>query len=173
MRDRVIGALGTVLLTSVTGYGWYLAHAEPPRTPAVAVAALSVAPGAALGFDELLEPGALLKPTAKVQGLAGRRVTLVGFMAQLELPPRGAFYLGPRPMRGDEAGGGTADLPPNSVLVLSPSLASSPAPFIAGPLEVTGVLEVGNQPDPDGRVSAFRVRLDAMPRPVPPQGESI
>jgi hypothetical protein len=88
-------------------------------------------------------------------------VRLVGFMAQLELPPRGAFYLVPRPVRCDESGAGTADLPPESVLVLSASSAGRVVPFLAGALELTGTLELGNQPDSEGRVSAFRLRLDA------------
>jgi hypothetical protein len=41
---------------------------------------------------------------------------MVGFMAELELPLRGAFFLTPRPLHGDEAGGGTAELPLDAAL---------------------------------------------------------
>jgi len=114
-----------------------------------------------LDFGEFFEPGAGLHPSPGLRSLAGQRVRLVGFMAQLELPPRGAFYLVPRPVRCDESGAGTADLPPESVLVLSASSAGRVVPFLAGALELTGTLELGNQPDSEGRVSAFRLRLDA------------
>jgi hypothetical protein len=121
-----------------------------------------------LEFREFFAPGAGLALTRKLRALSGQRVRLVGFMAQLELPPRGAFYLVPRPVRCDESGGGTADLPPESVLVISASSAGQAVPFLAGALEVAGVLEVGNQPDSEGRVSAFQLRLDAdRPSPRP------
>ena len=86
---------------------------------------------------------------------------LVGFRAQLELPPTGAFYLVPRPIHCDESGGGTADLPPESVLVLSPASTGKVVPFLEGALELTGTFELGSAPDSEGRVAAFRLRLDA------------
>ncbi|HTV25522.1 MAG TPA: hypothetical protein VMG12_42795 [Polyangiaceae bacterium] len=117
-------------------------------------------PAEPLAWSELLEPGAALVPSAKTKALAGQRVRLVGFMAQMELPIPGAFYLVPQPVECDEAGGGTADLMPASVLVLSELAQGQVLPHAPGALEVSGVLEVGNQPGPDGRMSAFRLRLD-------------
>lgn len=114
-----------------------------------------------LAFSEFFAPGAQLKPSEKLRALAGKRVRLVGFMAQLELPPTGAFYLVPRPLHCDESGGGTADLPPESVLVLSTASAGKVVPFLEGALELTGTFELGNAPDSEGRVAAFRLRLDA------------
>ena len=118
-------------------------------------------PAQRLEFAEFFEPGAGLHPSQKVRSLVGQRVRLVGFMAQLELPPTGAFYLVPRPLHCDESGGGTADLPPESVLVLSTASAGKVVPFLEGALELTGTFELGNAPDSEGRVAAFRLRLDA------------
>jgi hypothetical protein len=120
-------------------------------------------PAETLELRELLEPGPVLKPSVRTTALAGRRVRMVGFMAQMELPPKGGFYLVPRPVRCDEAGGGTADLPPDNVLVMARSAAGETISFMDGALEVTGVLEVGNRADADGRVSAIRLLLDGPP----------
>jgi len=82
-------------------------------------------------------------------------------MVEMEVPPRGSFYLVPRPLLADESGGGTADLPPHAVRVVV--VRSSPGeviPFVARPIEVTGVLVLGNAVDEDGRVSAIRLVLD-------------
>jgi len=119
-----------------------------------------LSPAEPLAWSELLEPGAAFVLSAKTKALAGRRVRLVGFMAEMELPIPGAFYLVPQPVECDEAGGGTADLMPTSVLVISESARGQVVPHVPGALEVTGVLEVGNLPGPDGRMSAFRLRLD-------------
>jgi hypothetical protein len=141
---------------------------EPDSIPADGASA-DGAPAEPLAWSELLEPGAALVPSAKTRALAGQRVRLVGFMAQMELPIPGAFYLVPQPVDCDEAGGGTADLMPTSVLVLSASTQGQIVPHLPGALDVSGVLEVGNQPGPDGRMSAFRLRLDSDPANPPRQ----
>ena len=133
----------------------------PARQPATAAERAAPRPAQKLEFSEFFEPGAGLRPSDKLRALAGQRVRLVGFMAQLELPPTGAFYLVPRPIHCDESGGGTADLPPESVLVLSAASTGKAVPFLAGALELTGTFELGNAPDSEGRVAAFRLRLDA------------
>jgi hypothetical protein len=102
-----------------------------------------------------------LKPSAKLLSLNGRRARLVGFMAQMEQPPSGAFYLCPTPVYADESGGGTADLPVGSVRVIVRSAKGKKIPFIARPIEVTGILEVGPQTEEDGTVSSVRLILDA------------
>jgi hypothetical protein len=119
-----------------------------------------VAPAASLAFGELLQPGVTLAPSRRVLDLAGKRVRLSGFMAQMELPPRGGFYLTARPVHCDEAGGGTADLPPESVRVVVRSARGEEIPFLEGLLEITSELEVGNAADDEGRVSAFRLVVD-------------
>lgn len=114
-----------------------------------------------LALKELFRPGGdALVPSDKTTKLAGQRVRMTGFMAHMEIPPKGAFFLVPYPVHCDEAGGGTADLPPESVLVISESARGREIPWMRGPLEMTGILEVGNRADEDGRVSAFRLFLD-------------
>lgn len=49
--------------------------------------------------------------------LRSENVRLIGFIAQKETPPIGAFYLCPRPVTCDEEGGGTADSPHDSVFI--------------------------------------------------------
>src|SRR5262245_11872316 len=106
-----------------------------------------------------------LKPSAKLLGLQGRRARLVGFMAQMEQPPSGAFYLCPMPVYADESGGGTADLPVGSVRVIVRSAKGKKIPFIARPIEVMGILEVGARAEEDGTVSSVRLILDAPQEP--------
>lgn len=113
-----------------------------------------------LQVRELLEPGAELRPTAKATALAGRRVRLVGFIADMELAPEGALYLVPQPVRCDEAGGGTADLPPETVLVTLSFLARQKLPHAPGLVEVIGTFEVGNRPGPQGHASNFRLLME-------------
>ena len=139
------------------------------KTSTVAAASASAAQGSGtklaetattIEFRELLDPGPKLKPSAKALSLSGQRVRLVGFMAQMELPPTGAFYLVPRPIKEDESGGGTADLPLDSVLILVPSEPGKVIEYVPGALEGTGIFEVGNRSDEEGRISNFRLRLD-------------
>jgi hypothetical protein len=137
------------------------ARAEPVSPFVEAHPAVAEPPAQRLEFAEFFEPGSGLHPSQKLRSLVGQRVRLVGFMAQLELPPKGAFYLVPRPVRCDESGAGNADLPLESVLVISQSSAGRVVPFLAGALELTGTFELGNEPDSEGRMSAFRLRLDA------------
>jgi hypothetical protein len=111
-------------------------------------------------FADLLAPGPRLVPSPKLAALAGRHVRLVGFMAELEEPLRGAFYLTARPVRCDEGGGGTGDLPPDSVLVMVRSASDQEIPFYPGAIEVAGVLALGTTAEGEGRPATFRITLD-------------
>jgi len=127
-----------------------------------------------LELGELVRPGAKPGPSAKARALQNQRVRLVGFMVQLEDPPRGAFYLAARPVRCDEGGAGTGDLPPDAVRVVVRSAAAEEIPFYPGAVEVTGVLVIGAETDDEGRPSYFRLILDrpedlARPASVPPR----
>lgn len=114
-----------------------------------------------LAFGELFEAGPReLQPSPKLLSLNGKRVKMVGFMAQMEIPLRGAFYLAPRPLSCDESGGGIGDLPPEAVRVVVRSHSGKVVPFVRGPLEVTGVLEVGYRAEQDGEASSLRLILD-------------
>jgi len=127
-----------------------------------------------LELRELLSPGAKPGPSARARALRNRRVRLVGYMAELEDAPRGAFYLASRPVRCDEGGAGTGDLPPDAVRVVVRSAAAEEVPFYPGLLEVTGVLVIGGETDGEGRPSFFRLILDrpedlATPAPGRPR----
>src|SRR5215471_7182834 len=104
-----------------------------------------------------------LKPSQKLLSLNGKRVRMVGYMARMERVIPGAFYLVPHPVMCDEEGGGTSDLPVENVLVLVRSAKEKEIAFIPRLLEVTGILEVGNREEEDGRVSAIRLTLDGPP----------
>ncbi|HEX7476387.1 MAG TPA: hypothetical protein VF331_01135 [Polyangiales bacterium] len=167
--------LSVVFLASAsTMYLGLQARHVPPfdttraTAPAAASGAAALATAAQLGFAELLAPGAGLRLSDKALSLDGKRVRMSGFMARMELPPAGGFYLVPHAVSCDEAGGGSADLPIESVLVLSRSAQGRPVSFIGGALEVTGILQTGNQADADGRVSALRLLLDAAAFQVSP-----
>ena len=52
-----------------------------------------------LSFRELFEASPReLKPSQKLLALNGKRVTMVGYMAQMEIAPLGAFYLASAPV---------------------------------------------------------------------------
>ena len=137
-------------------------------TLAAVVAVLLVAPGGArealpvpLSFREFFDPSPQgLEPSARLRSVAGKRVRLIGYMARMESPPKGGFYLCASPVLATEAGGGTADLPPDAVLVVVRSAKGKELAHIQRLLEVTGVLELGPQVDEDGRVSRIRILLE-------------
>ena len=138
---------------------------------ALLLAASSVRPAAIpISFSEFLQDSTVLAPSARLLSLNGKRVRLVGFMARMEVPPRGGFYLCPPPVSADESGGGTADLPVESVLVVMRSARGREVAYRPGPLEVIGILQVGSRTDEEGRVAGFQITLDppAPRRRVPP-----
>lgn len=138
----------------------------PRRAPEPAIATTAVPPASPeapideLALEGLIANGPRLAPSVRALALDGKRVRLVGYMARMEDPPRGGFYLVPRPLFCDESGGGTGDLPPASVLVQGAAADDTVVPFAPGALAVTGIFEVGNRAGADGRVSSFRLRLD-------------
>jgi hypothetical protein len=114
-----------------------------------------------LAFGEFFAPSSTeLKPSDRLLALAGQRVKLVGFMAKMEIAPKGAFYLTPRPVSCDEEGGGTADLPPEAVYIVVRSSAGKEIAHTPRALEVTGLLEVGYHVEEDDRVTHIRLLLD-------------
>jgi hypothetical protein len=118
-----------------------------------------------LAFREFFDPTAReLRPSARLVSLVGRRVRLAGFMVRSETPPTGGFFLCPFPVVATEAGGGTADLPPETVFVVVPESAGRAVTPVDGPVVVEGVLELGSRAGEDGQVSSIRVVV----RPVPP-----
>lgn len=92
----------------------------------------------------------------------GRLVRLRAYMVQQEQATAGAFYLSPRPvLMSQHADGQADDLAPSTVLVLLPEeLQDWVVAYTRGLVEVVGVLELGRQEGPDGRVSWVRLQLD-------------
>jgi len=124
---------------------------------------------AALAFERLYSAGpAGVRIAPEVEALAGRTVRIVGHMVRMEEPSRSAFYLAARPAAADESGGGTGDVPPGAIRVELPALAGD-VPWLAGPVEVVGRLEVGRAEDAQGRVSFLRIVVDLPP--APPAGD--
>jgi hypothetical protein len=175
MRRVTIAAL--VALSLVAGGAaaiWGVSANRKASSASVSQIRRHVETAVQLEFRDLLDPGPKLKPSEKALALNGQRVRLVGFMAEMELPIKGGFYLVPRPLSLDEAGGGTADLPLESVLVVVPSMEGKVIAPVKGALEGIGRFEVGNRSDDEGRVSNFRLKLDlsagvALPQAVEKQ----
>lgn len=99
------------------------------------------------------------EPSAELLALVGKKVTLVGFMVHVDTPVIGGFYLSPYPAACDESGAGRGDVPPTSVLVLPKVARGKQVAFVPGALEVTGVLEVGNQ-ETSGEMWTLRLIVD-------------
>lgn len=103
------------------------------------------------------------EPTPELVALAGKRVTLVGFMVALERPVLGGFYLASYPASSDESGAGRGGVPPTAVLVLVRAARGKYIEYVPGALELSGVLEVGNS-ESSGEISTIRLRVeDARP----------
>jgi hypothetical protein len=118
----------------------------------------------ALAFDDFFVKDARnLEPTPALVAANGKRVRIVGFMAQMELPPKSGFYLTRRPVFCDEAGGGTADLPPDAVRVVVVSEHPNEIPYLPGPLAIVGILDIGHKEEADGTVSPLRLLLRGEP----------
>jgi hypothetical protein len=134
----------------------------------LALATATSGTAASMRWNDLFETtSGRVALSARLRSLEGKSVRIIGYMAQLEDAPRGAFYLASRPVSGDESGGGTADLPPDAIRVTVRSMAGSEVGHVAGPIEVTGVLHLGAEVDEDGRVSRIRIVLAGPTRARP------
>lgn len=126
-----------------------------------------------LTFERFFEPvgdeGLVFTPQAKA--LAGRRVRVGGFMVREPSRAPGVFLLvRRRQFAPADSPAATADLPPAVIYVHLPAeAATKPVPFVPGRITVTGVLELGAQPEAGGRNSSIRLRLDAAPDFTPPR----
>ncbi|HVP62998.1 MAG TPA: hypothetical protein VMT11_20750 [Myxococcaceae bacterium] len=136
------------------------ATAQPPRKP------VDIDLGHVVVAD-----GTVARISPQIEGLAGQRVRAVGFMVRMEEPSPAAFYLATRPVEVDESGGGTADLPLGAVRVEVPWFKKD-VPWVAGPVEVVGTLEVGRTEDALGRVSWIRIFMEAPPAKRKPARKS-
>jgi hypothetical protein len=164
-RLGMIGALLTLGVLIAVCDGVANVAAEPVATQSVQPPPVLPSPELLNWQDIVKHDGNRFALSARVKSLAGRRVRLTGYMAKLELPPKGGFYLTAQSVHGDESGAGTGDLPLDSILVLSRTVTDRPIETIDGPVEVSGALETGNQEDSEGRSNWLRIRLDPVTTP--------
>ncbi|MCU0231688.1 MAG: hypothetical protein MUC67_09970 [Acidobacteria bacterium] len=177
MTGHRIAPLGALAL-AVAAIGAARAHdaaVPPPNTPIAGPGAVGVRPArppAPAGVTDLefrdlyrmpIGPRGL-EYSETARGLAGKKVRLLGYAAQSDRPQPGFLILAPYPFVLHEDEYGLADdLPPAVVQVLLPDRPTEPVPFTPGPLLLTGTLELGALPMPDGRVSHVRLLLDPAP----------
>jgi hypothetical protein len=99
-----------------------------------------------LSFSKLLvATGRGLGPSEVATASLGKRVRIEGFMALIENPPLGGFWLCPNQVFQDESGGGTGDLPPNAVFVVVRGAGKKPIAHLAGRLAVSGILSIKSE----------------------------
>ena len=136
---------------------WGEAPAPSPEPSANQAAATEIR------FDEMFNPigPGGLEYSARLRNVEGRRVRLRGYMVAREAAPPGTFLLTPLPVQLHETEYGLADdLPPTTVLVEAPVWQGRTVPHRSGLLTVTGILQLGNREEPDGRISSVRLVLD-------------
>lgn len=106
-----------------------------------------------------------LQPTEKLLSLDGKRVRIVGYMAQQHSPSKGVFLLSPLPvLLGDEDESLADDLPASAILIELPKSLDLPIPPLPGLLQLSGTLRVGMRSDPaSGRATPAQLVLDAAP----------
>ena len=104
-----------------------------------------------------------LQISAALREAQGKKVSLQGYVVQQEVAAPGQFLLTPRPVQMSQHADGEADdLPPSTVLVSLPAEQKDwLVAYTRGLVEVVGVLDVGRQEGPDGRVSWVRLQLDS------------
>lgn len=119
-----------------------------------------------LKFEELLvtpvgDRGPAL--TDKAKSLDQKHVRIVGYMVRQEATVAGRILLTPVPVQlHDEHYGLADDLPATTIFIStadSKNIQYKPGLFIA-----SGVFSVGNREEADGRISTFRIALDAQPK---------
>ncbi len=111
-------------------------------------------------FKMPIGPGGL-EPTEKLLGLNGTRVRIFGYMVNAEEPSPGPFILAPLSVSMAEKEDGPADdMPATVVFVHIENGGGLIVPHIPGLLKLTGILDLGNREEPDGRVSSVRLQID-------------
>ena len=113
-----------------------------------------------------------LELTKKIQALDGKRVRISGYMVREENEKDDAETSGPSspperlmvtpvPVSISASHYGLSDdLPPQTLYATLSESRLHPVPYQKGLLLLTGKLSLGNHPEPDGRVSNVRLKLD-------------
>lgn len=102
-----------------------------------------------------------LELTEKLQSLNGKRVRILGFMANDDMALPNQMLLTPVPMTLHTSEYGYCDdLPAAIVTVHVNSKTPKILPYTPGLLLLTGTLSVGNQEEKNGRISIVRLTID-------------
>ncbi len=102
-----------------------------------------------------------LEPTDKLLSLNGKRVRIIGYMVNAEEPSPGPFILAPLAVSMAEKEDGPADdMPASTLFVHIENGEKLIVPHVPGLLTLTGILELGNKEESDGRVSSIRLKTD-------------
>jgi len=104
-----------------------------------------------------------LQISPSLRDAQGKKISIQGYVVQQEVAASGQFLLTPRPIQMSQHADGEADdLPPSTVLVVLPAEQRDwMVAYTRGLVEVVGVLDVGRQEGPDGRVTWVRLQLDS------------
>lgn len=161
-------AVGIALSASVQAHG--PAHDAPIAIPPASVAVHGPLPAPARGvtdlkFSEMIKLPIGPKgtePTERLLALHGKKVRLVGYMAQQSDPARGKLILTPNQIMVGEADESLSDdVPGNAVFVhLTATHANKVIPNLRGLLQLTGTLQVGALDEGNGRISSIRLLID-------------
>jgi len=102
-----------------------------------------------------------LEYTEKLRHLNGRRVRVLGYMAEQSRPAPRCLLLAPIPVKlHEDEWGFCEDLPATVLHVFVDPSGPETVPYTPGLLLLTGTLSVGNRVEPDQRVSTVRLQLD-------------
>lgn len=102
-----------------------------------------------------------LEPTERLLSLNGKRVRILGYMANIQLRGNRQMLLAPVPLKAQPLEYGQADdIPAKHVLVRVPGNAAERVPYTPGLLLLTGRLTVGGK-SLDGENAFVRLLLDA------------
>lgn len=117
-----------------------------------------------LGFHEFFQnpvgPRGL-EPSAKLLSLNGKRVRILGFVAEMERTSKRDIIFAPIPLKPQPEEYGLADeIPAAHVLATIPGDPNEQVPLVAGPLLLTGTLSLGNPPQ-NGESSFVRLLIDS------------
>ncbi len=101
-----------------------------------------------------------LQLSEKAKRLAGRRVSMAGYMVRQTAPTPYTLLLTPVPLQMHEREYGLADdLPPDTVQVHFLRGPQPLLPHVTGAIQVEGILELGPMENPDGRITHVRIQV--------------
>jgi hypothetical protein len=102
-----------------------------------------------------------LEPTHQLLSLNGKRVRILGYMAEIQCENKREFIFSPVPLQPQpEEYGLCDDIPATHILVTVPGNPDEPLHHVSGPLLLTGLLAVGES-SKSGETSFVRMQLDA------------